>query len=270
MSVPFIKMHAMGRDFILIDHRFMQYRFDTPRLCRRRSGIGCDTLVIMNDSSTTNCDIDIFKADGVAANVYGNAARCVAHVLMMEGDLEHVVVGVNHEILPCWSKGSNYVKVNMGTPKFKWEMVKMSIYCNTMHVPISIGPLNDPVAIRIMGHSHVIFFINDVSSIDLARYGPLVEQHDLFPEGINVVVAHVLNERKIKIRVWERGGIGETGDCSSAACAALVAASRRKLTTNQDVMVSLSGGDLLVTWQHESVSVTGPVQMVFTGVYDIQ
>jgi diaminopimelate epimerase len=157
----------------------------------------------------------------------------------------------------------------MGAPKFHWRQIPLAEEVqDTRFVDIKLGPIDNPVlwgpsAVN-MGNPHCIFFVKDVAAHALERFGPLIENHPLFPERANVSIAEVKGRQLIRLRVWERGA-GVTKACGTAACAAVVAANRRRLT-DRKATVELDGGLLAIEWRDDDhVIMTGPCEIEFEG-----
>jgi diaminopimelate epimerase len=161
----------------------------------------------------------------------------------------------------------------MGKPKFAWNEIPLSEEIrDTRNIELQIGPIDKPVlhtpSVVNMGNPHAVFWVEDVNAYDLARFGPLLENHPIFPERANITLAHIVSRDAIVIRTWERGA-GLTKACGSAACAAAVAAARLK-RTDRKVKVTLPGGELTIDWRtsDDHVLMTGPVQFEFAGTFD--
>jgi diaminopimelate epimerase len=154
----------------------------------------------------------------------------------------------------------------MGVVKLDWREIPLSEACDTLHLPLSLGPLSDPVGVNV-GNPHAVFFVPNAEAIDLTSLGPVLERHKLFPERANIEVAQIISPERMRMRVWERGA-GITQACGSGACATLVAAARRKLT-GRSATVVLDGGRLTIDWLPDNhVLMTGPVAVSFSGTLD--
>ncbi len=203
------------------------------------------------------------EADGDESGACGNAARCVAVLLMREsGGVSARIETASGPLLA--SAGANgAVTVDMGAPRMEWREVPLAEPHDTLHVKFALGALSDPVALS-MGNPHAVFFVPDADAVDLATLGPRIEHHALFPERVNVGVAQVIARDRIRLRVWERGA-GITRACGTGACAAAVAAARRGLA-GRTVTVVVDGGELGIAWRADNhVTMTGPVATSFTG-----
>ena len=157
-------------------------------------------------------------------------------------------------ILNCWKGADGLFTVDMGPPRFKWNEIPLAEeFRDTRAIELQIGPIDKPIlhspSVVNMGNPHAIFWVDDVNAYDLAKFGPLLENHPIFPERANITLAHIVSREHIVIRTWERGA-GLTKACGSAACAAAVAAARLK-RTNRKVKVTLPGGELTIDWREQ-------------------
>jgi diaminopimelate epimerase len=265
-NIPFIKMHGLGNDFVIVDTRTHKYTF-TPemieQIANRHEGVGCDQFVLLESSSNAACFVRFYNADGSQSGACGNASRCVAWLVMQEAGCDEVLLETSSGILSCRKTDDLLVAVNMGKAKTKWHEIPLSKDVDTLNLGIEAGCLKNPVAVS-MGNPHAVFFVDEVENVALSEFGPTLEHHAMFPERANIGVAEIVSDSEIILRVWERGA-GETQACGTGACAAAVAAFRRKLTGN-NVLVHLPGGDLHIEIQAENVVImTGPVAVCFTG-----
>jgi diaminopimelate epimerase len=263
MTIPFRKMHGLGNDFIVFDARKRPLA-PTPgearALADRRTGIGADTIAVLLSSHGGEADIAVrfLNADGAESGTCGNATRCVAKLLFAETGRDHVRIATGAGILDAWKQGDQ-VAVDMGTPKLDWARIPVARPADTLHLPIA----DDPVGVN-MGNPHAVFFVADAEAVDLAALGAMVEHDPLFPERTNVEFATVQSPTRIRMRVWERG-VGITQACGSGACATLVAAVRRGLTSRKAIL-ALDGGELTIEWRDDDhVIMTGPAALSFTG-----
>ena len=263
MAAPFHKMHGLGNDFVIIDARNQPVPMDAPRahaIADRRTGIGCDQLILLEPSEIADVRMRIFNADGGEVEACGNATRCVATLLGKAASIE-TMAGIL-ETRPQDSRAT----VLLNPPAFDWEFIPLAMPMDSMDMPVGWEELERPMAVNI-GNPHVIFFVPDTDAVDLERLGPIIETDPLFPEKINVNVATVLDHKNIRLRVWERG-VGLTLACGTGACATAVAAIRSGRATSP-VTVHLPGGDLRIGW-HEGgpIEMEGPATHVFTGEAD--
>lgn len=268
---PFIKMHGIGNDFVVIDARQQGQTFTREQvraITDRHTGIGCDQLLIIENPCDEHADIfmRIYNTDGSESEACGNGTRCVASLAMAQNNTAHCIIETLAGLLDCEIAENGLVCVDMGPANLDWRDMPISKAMDTLHLGIGSGPLQDPVGVN-MGNPHGVFFVDDAQAIDLAVHGPIFEHHKLFPQRCNVGVAQIMSEDEIRLRVWERG-VGETLACGSGACAAVVAASRRGLI-NRKASVHLNGGTLIVEWMPDNhVMMAGPVATSFSGIID--
>jgi diaminopimelate epimerase len=265
----FIKMHGLGNDFVVIDARREPFRLDVASaraIADRRSGVGCDQLIVMEPPSAEAADVfmRIRNADGGEVEACGNATRCVAALVMAERGGERCTVETAAGLLAARSLGPARVAVDMGAARLGWREIPLAREMDTLHLDLSADGLADPVGVNI-GNPHAVFFVADAEAVDLAGLGPRLEHDPLFPERANIGVAEVGGAGRLRLRVWERG-VGLTRACGTGACAAAVAAHRRGLT-GREVEVTLDGGPLALEWREDGhVVMTGPVSTAFRGV----
>lgn len=270
MPTEFIKMHGLGNDFAVID--VMAGGSVSPDQARdiadRRRGVGCDQVLVMEKPKNSKADLymRIYNTDGSEAQACGNGTRCVAALYMQRKNRTECVVETMVGLLPSRIVEGGLIQVDMGEPRTKWDEIPLSRECDTLNLGVvnGRGTMPDPVAVNV-GNPHTIFFVDDVSKVDIEKLGPEVEHHVLFPERTNVEFAQVLSPEKIRMRVWERG-TGVTQACGSGACATIVAAARRGLTGRKAEII-LDGGSLLLEWRAEDnhILMTGPATFVFKG-----
>ncbi|CAA7612202.1 diaminopimelate epimerase [Magnetospirillum sp. UT-4] len=265
---PFLKMHGLGNDFVVLDARGRDLGL-TPERVRavadRHTGIGCDQLIVVEAARSAVSDawMTIYNPDGSEAGACGNATRCVAWLLMEDSGRDKVVIETRAGLLDAERRGERLVAVDMGPARLDWRDIPLAEPVDTLHLGITAGPLADPVAVS-MGNPHAVFFVDDAEAVDLAALGPGLERHPLFPERANIEIAQVLEPGRIRMRVWERSA-GITMACGSGACATLVAAARRGLSGRQAEIV-LDGGTLAIEWlRDDHVLMTGPVALVASG-----
>ncbi len=271
MSIPFIKMHGLGNDFVIIDGRDRHVALsddEVRALAARRTGIGCDQLIVIEPADGNGADafMRIYNADGGEVAACGNATRCVASLLMDEGAQGAVRLGTAAGVLNAERVDDGAIAVDMGAPGAGWQDIPLAAPADTLHLEIAAGPLRDAVAVS-MGNPHAVFFVDDAEAIDLAALGPALEHDEVFPERANIGIAQVIDRHTIRLRVWERG-VGITMACATGACAAAVAAGRRGLV-DAEVRLSLDGGALAVHLRADGhVVMTGPVAVSFAGSFE--
>jgi diaminopimelate epimerase len=264
MMRRFHKMHGLGNDFVVIDGREEPVALDAGlarAIADRRTGIGCDQLILLEASAVADVRMRIFNSDGSEVEACGNAARCVT---LLEGGeprietLGGVIAGV--------ANGAG-ASVDMGEPRFGWDEIPLAYPMGTREMPVGWEELQAPFAVNV-GNPHLIFFVEDANSVELDRLGPTIEQDPLFPERINVNIASQ-EEGAIRLRVWERGA-GLTQACGTGASATAVAAITLGRATSP-VEVRLPGGTLSIAWQRGgTIRMSGPAARVFTGEIDLE
>ena len=266
MKKPFIKMHGLGNDFVVLDSTKNQYNINKASIqliSNRRFGVGCDQVIEMRHSDKEDIYMKIYNADGTEAEACGNAARCIAGLLFASSPKKAVSIETIAGVLKAESEENGLIKVDMGKPKFFWKDIPLSM--NISEINFEELTLKNGLAINI-GNPHIVFFVKDLDAIDINRIGPLIENNSLFPEKVNVEICQLENRKKIKVLVWERGA-GNTLACGSGACAALVAAYKNSLSEPQAEIV-LDGGSLNITWNigsDEHVIMSGPIAVSFLG-----
>ena len=262
LGLPFMKMHGLGNDFVVIDSRGRE-AVTTPALARalgdRNRGVGFDQLAEIRDSDVADFALDFWNSDGSRAGACGNATRCVSDYMMRQLGRDAVTLVTVRGGLSARRQADGLVSVNMGHPQLDWADVPLAQAMDTLHLPLS----GDPVAVG-MGNPHAVFFVPDATAVDVAGLGPVVEHDPLFPQRTNVEFASLTAPDHIRMRVWERG-TGITLACGSGACATAVAAHRRGLTGRR-VLMDVDGGRLEIDWRADGVWMTGPTAHVFDAV----
>jgi diaminopimelate epimerase len=267
-ALPFLKMHGLGNDFVVIDARRQAVALDEAearRIADRRQGIGCDQLILIEPAKNRLADafMRIRNADGGEVEACGNATRCVADLLMKENGSRHVVIETVVGLLDAEAAGNGLISVDMGPARLDWREIPLAKPMDTLHLDLALGPLENPAAVNV-GNPHAVFFVPDAEAVDIAALGPVLERHPLFPQRANIEVASLAGPNRIRMRVWERG-VGITRACGTGACATLVSAARRKLT-GREAEILLDGGSLRVEWLADNhVRMTGPVAVSFSG-----
>ncbi|RMD61406.1 MAG: diaminopimelate epimerase, partial [Alphaproteobacteria bacterium] len=224
---PFVKMHGLGNDFVVVDARRVPFAPDPAlarRMADRRRGIGCDQIVIVEPARNGAADLALrfLNADGSAAGACGNGTRCAAALVMAAEDRAGLTIETAAGMLYAARAEDGRVSVDMGPAATDWAGIPLARAQDTLHLDLALGPLADPVATG-MGNPHATFFVDDIEAIDIATLGPALEHDPLFPERANIGVAQLIGPDRLRLRVWERGA-GLTQACGSGACAAAVAA----------------------------------------------
>ncbi|WP_324752736.1 diaminopimelate epimerase [Roseovarius sp. Pro17] len=260
-SLPFMKMHGLGNDFVVLDARVRDVAM-TPGLAKllgeRHRGIGFDQLAVITVGEG-DAHLTFWNADGSIAGACGNATRCIARYLMNESGKDALHLTTQRGDLYARDAGGGLTSVNMGAPQLDWQDIPLAEQMDTLELPIEGGPVATG-----MGNPHCTFFVENAEAIPLEQFGPRYEHHPLFPERTNVQVASVTGPDHIRMRVWERG-VGVTLASGSSSCAVAVAAARRGLT-GREVRVDLDGGRLDIDWREDGVWMTGPTMHVANGV----
>lgn len=268
---PFVKMHGLGNDFIVFDARQAPLALSNEQvraLADRKTGIGCDQLIVIEPARNSLADawMTIRNADGSEVSACGNATRCVADRLMRESGSRGVILETRAGLLDCKAAGDGLVAVDMGPARLDWRDIPVAEPCDTLHLPLGLETLQDPVGVSV-GNPHAVFFVAEAEAIDLTRLGPMLEHHPFFPERANIEAVQVLSRDRLRMRVWERG-VGITRACGTGACAVLVAAARRGLTDRKAEVV-LDGGILTIEWlKDDHILMTGPAATAFAGTVD--
>jgi diaminopimelate epimerase len=261
-GLPFMKMHGLGNDFVVIDARDSAVDL-TAGLARaladRHRGVGFDQLALITDGTDADVTLTFYNADGTFSATCGNATRCIARHEMTRQGTTSLTLRTDRGVLQAEDAGSGLTRVNMGQPQLEWRDVPLAVETDTLHLPIA----GDPVATG-MGNPHCTFFVKDAEAVDLQAFGPTHEHHKLYPQRTNVQVAHLIGPNHLRMRVWERG-TGITLASGSSSCAVAVAAARRGLTGRQ-VQIDLDGGPIYIDWRDDGVWMTGPTAHVFSGV----
>ena len=270
MRLPFTKMHGLGNDFVVIDARsrpIMLGEDQKRRIADRRRGIGCDQLIVLERSARADVFMRIYNPDGTEAGACGNATRCISGRLMAEKGVERITVETISGLLETSAADRGDITVDMGEVKTDWRDIPVAEACDTLHLPLALGPLVDPVGVNV-GNPHAVFFVPDVAASDLEKLGPAREHAPLFPERTNIEVVQPLASGRLRMRVWERSA-GITQACGSGACATLVAAARRGLTGRKAEVV-LDGGTLTIEWlANNHVMMTGGWTTSFQGEIEL-
>ena len=263
MRRPFHKMHGLGNDFVIVDAR--EERFEvTPPLARaiadRRTGVGCDQLILLEPSDDADLRMRIWNSDGGEVESCGNATRCVVQL----------TGATNVETAGGLLHGDNLgaeVEVALIEPRFGWNEIPLAYAMDTAPLPMAWDGLERPFAVNV-GNPHLIFFVDDIDSVKLEELGPTIENDAVFPERINVNIA-LADGGEIRLRTWERGA-GLTLSCGTGACATAVAAIRSRRAASP-VKVTMPGGSLTIGWTAgEPIRMRGSATHVFSGELDLE
>lgn len=277
LDVNFAKMNGLGNRIIVADMRGRADKI-TPQAAielNAQTDTGFDQIMAIHDpkSERTDAYVMILNNDGSEAEACGNGTRCVVTALAAETGRTHFTFETLGGILNADEGDNGMVSVDMGRPRFRWDQIPLEEeFGDTTGIELQIGPIDAPVlhtpSVASMGNPHAVFWVkNDVWSYDLDRFGPLLENHPIFPQRANISIAQVQSDDHIIIRTWERG-VGLTQACGSAACATAVCAVRKRLT-DRNVKITVPGGDLFIQWRDDDhVIMTGPTEWEFAGKLD--
>jgi diaminopimelate epimerase len=270
---PYRKMNGAGNEIVVLDLRDTAHAVTPAEARAIHAHEPYDQLMVLTATKIDGLDafMRIFNNDGSESGACGNGTRCVAWHLMDALGKDALTLQTPTSFLTAVRAGAEFT-IDMGPPKFDWRDIPLAEeFRDTRYIELQIGPIDAPIlhspAAVNMGNPHAVFLVDkDPDSFDLARIGPMLENHPIFPERANISIGQIIGADHIKLRVWERG-VGLTRACGSAACAAAVAAARLK-RTSRTVRISLPGGDLLIDWRERDghVLMTGPVELEHDGV----
>lgn len=262
-------MNGCGNRFAIFDSRsgtpFRPTAEEIRRIANSEEKQLFDQVIAMERSLRGDVFMRIWNADGSEVKACGNATRCVGSLAINETGKDDVSIETEAGMLSARGDTGGLITVDMGSPLLSWEHIPLAEKMDTRGVDVKVGPIDDPIlskpACVNMGNPHATFFVKNVDDFDIPAIGPLVEWHPMFPEGVNVGFAQIIDKKTIRLRVWERGA-GLTRACGTGACAALVNAARLK-KTNHKAKVILDGGELLIEWRKsdDHVLMTGPVEL---------
>src|SRR6195256_6697071 len=252
---PFVKMNGLGNEIVVVDMRPAPAAITPAEARAAAAGAPFDQLMALYPARTPGTDafVRIFNNDGSESGACGNGTRCIADIMFRETGKSALTFETRSGLLNCW-KGSVPLTstVDMGAPRFDWRDIPLAEeFRDTRAIELQIGPIDEPVlhspSAVSMGNPHAIFWVEDVNAYDLGRFGPLLENHPIFPERANITLAHIVDSDHITMRSWERGA-GRPPACAWAACTTAVAAARLK-PTNRPVEMTLPGGKLSIEWR---------------------
>jgi diaminopimelate epimerase len=272
----FAKMNGIGNEIVVVDLRDAPFVVTPAEARAVASRVPYDQLMVLQPPQLdgTEAFIRIYNSDGSEAGACGNGMRCVVRRLFEKSGQNAVTFETRAGLLNCWQGPSPQLyTVDMGAPKFGWKDIPLAEeFRDTRYIELQIGPIDAPVlhspSVVSMGNPHAIFWVDDVNGYDLARIGPLLENHPIFPERANITLAYIVDRDHVTIRTWERGA-GLTKACGSAACATAVAAARLK-RANRVVQIALPGGELAIEWRErdDHVLMTGTATFEYEGHFD--
>jgi len=274
---PFVKMHGLQNYFVIMDQRGSKRSpdpADIVRICDTHTGVGGEQLLTIEHPTTRGqvagayTAMRIFNIDGREVSACGNATRCMAYLLLQETGGDEVLIETAAGVLHCRNAGPMRISVALGPISTDWRKIPTSREVNTLHLPVESGPLKDGVALHI-GNPHAIFFVDRLDPDELARYAPAIQNHPLFPEGINVGGAEIVDARTLRLAVWERPGM-LTRACGTGACVAAYAARKRGLLASGEIEVRLPAGELEIRINEDDTAImTGPVAFCCHGFVEV-
>ena len=269
----FRKMNGLGNDFVVFDARKRSLAMDEAKaraIADRKTGIGCDQLIVLEPSAKADVTMRIWNNEGGEVESCGNATRCIADILFDEKKASRATIDTKGGFLVAEMGGDRLVTVDMGAPRFDWQDIPLSEkFHDTRYIDLAVGPVDAPLIDRPsvvnVGNPHCIFWVKDLDVVDLAKVGPMLENHPLFPRRANITLARIDARDHVVIKVWERGA-GLTRACGTAACAVMAAGFRLK-RLDAKATITLPGGDLFMAIRESDghVIMTGPVEYEFEG-----
>ncbi|WP_279481167.1 diaminopimelate epimerase [Aureimonas sp. SK2] len=276
--IPFARMNGLGNEILVADLRGTSARIapEAARTLAAKAETHFDQIMAIHDPVTagTFAFIRIINSDGTEAGACGNGTRCVVQALSAETGVRNFVFETSAGLLEASERADGLLTVDMGRPRFDWRSIPLSEeFADTRAIELQIGPIDAPVlhspSVASMGNPHAIFWVaKDVWSYALDRFGPILENHPLFPDRANISIARVTSDRSMDLRTWERGA-GLTKACGSAACAAAVSAARTGRTGRSVAVTVPMGGELLIEWRDDDhVLMTGPAEWEWSGTLD--
>ena len=277
--MKFTKMEGCGNDYVYVNG--FEEKIDNPNevaiaVSDRHFGIGSDGLIIINPSEVADFKMCMYNADGSEGKMCGNGIRCVAKYVydfnLTDKDVITVetLSGIKTLKLNVENGKVKTVRVNMGAPILECDKVTVKYDDEKMiNKPVKVDGKTFNITCVSMGNHHAVTFINDTDNLEIEKIGPKFENNEIFPDKVNTEFIQIIDKKTVKMRVWERGS-GETFACGTGACASVVASVLNRLTENK-VTVKLLGGELEIEYNQDenTVYMTGPARVVFTGEYDI-
>ena len=275
-AIPFLKMNGLGNEIVIIDLRGSTrvLSADEARAIATRPDSYFDQLMVLHDARSEDTDafVRIYNRDGSLAQACGNGTRCVGWAVAQQTGRNRLRFETSAGVLDVEVESIDRITVDMGEPRFRWDEIPLSEpFEDTRQIELEIGSgdqpeLRSPSVVNV-GNPHAVFWVEDVDAYDLARLGPQLETHRIFPERANISLAQVTSPSALKLRTWERGA-GLTRACGSAACAAAVSAARTG-RTGRIVTVTLPGGMLHIEWTKANrILMRGPVELEHEGELD--
>jgi diaminopimelate epimerase len=277
MSPPatqdFVKMNGLGNEILIVDLRGTDKTLDgaQARSIGAEPRMHFDQMMVLYPPRTRGSDafVQIYNGDGSESSACGNGTRCIGWLESERTGRKSLRFETKAGSLDVTVADMSSITVDMGEPRFKWDEIPLAErFQDTRAIELQIGPIDRPIlhspSVVNVGNPHAIFWVDDVERYDLGRFGPMLENHPLFPDRANITLAQIRSPEALCIRTWERG-TGLTKACGTAACAAAVSAARKGLTGRR-VTVTLPGGDLVIEWTRTNrILMTGPVEVEYRG-----
>ena len=270
MKIPFVKMHGLGNDFVLLDcvrQTLPIHQGLVRSLCDRRHGIGADQLLVLEPSKKADFRMRVFNADGGEVEMCGNGIRCLAKYLVTQTLLPEGEQAIETKagIMRPRVEGGR-ITVDMGVPELEGPKIPVRLQGRIVDREVTLANEQRRITCVSMGNPHCVIFTENLAACPVRQLGPKIEADALFPRRVNVEFVQAESPARISMRVWERGA-GLTLACGTGACAALVATARRGLTDRKATVI-VDGGELTIDWDEASghVFMTGPVEIERTGL----
>jgi diaminopimelate epimerase len=273
-GTTFVKMNGLGNEIVVVDLRGSSRAMSAAeaRTIAADPKSQFDQMMVLHNPKTkgTTALVRIYNTDGSESAACGNGTRCIGWTEHLKTGQNQMMFETRAGLLNVTIQDINHITVDMGEPHFEWDKIPLAeAFHDTRRIELQIGPIDNPIlhspSVVNVGNPHAIFWVKDVMSFDLGRFGPMLENHPLFPERANISLADITSPRAITLRTWERG-VGLTKACGTAACAAAVCAARKGLTERR-VTVTLPGGPLIIEWTDQNrILMTGPVAVEHEGL----
>jgi diaminopimelate epimerase len=275
MRIEFLKMQGLGNDFLVFDAA-ADAHLDAGTLRAlgdRHTGVGFDQALMLERPRDADSRVfyRVFNSDGTEVEQCGNGARCIAALLYARAPElgRDLLMGSLGGRVRAHVRDDGLVSVDMGVPNFDPRALPMVAAAEAPLYSLKVDGADVEIGAVSMGNPHAVLRVPDVKAAPLERFGPSIEHHPRFPQGVNVGFMQIVGRGSIRLRVFERG-VGETLACGTGACAA-VAVGRRHGLLDEDVQVELPGGTAMISWPAHTghMWLTGPATTVFTGSIDI-
>ena len=267
MDIRAFKMDGLGNDFVIIDNRQKITNLTKDQIIKicDRNFIGCDQLIFIESSKSTDANLKFFNSDGGESGACGNGTRCIAKLISNETKNETVILTTLNGDLKSQILENNIVTTEIGNAKIEWNEIPLSKKSDTKNLNIKIIDVNDKeyfggTAVNV-GNPHVVFFVNKIENFNIEKIGPQVENYNIFPEKCNVTIAKIVDKNLIKVKVWERGA-GLTKACGTAACATAFAGKLNNLTENRTDIEFQTGKLSIFIDDKDSIHMKGPVSEI--------